>query len=89
MRIERIYYTPTFQKNWKKLPAGIKKKAIRKEKLFRQNIFHSSLLTHKLAGKLANYWSFSLDYHWRIVFRFLKEGKVLFVDVGTHDVYKK
>jgi len=88
MRIQRILYTPQFKENWRKLSSRVKKKAVRQEKLFRQDVFHPSLLTHKLSGKLANYWSFSIDYHTRIVFRFLKEGEVLFVDVGTHEIYK-
>ncbi len=88
MKIKKVLYTPQFEKKWQKLPAKVRKKAVRQEKLFRQNVFHSALLTHKLAGKIADYWSFSLDYHTRVVFRFLKEGEVLFVDVGTHGIYK-
>ena len=30
MEIKKIYYTPTFIKNWKKLPQNIKKKAVRR-----------------------------------------------------------
>lgn len=88
MKISKVYYTPSFKKNWGKIPNRIKNKAIKKEKLFRHEAFSSSLLTHKLGGKLKNYWSFSIDYYWRIVFRFLKEGEVLFIDVGTHEVYR-
>jgi mRNA-degrading endonuclease YafQ of YafQ-DinJ toxin-antitoxin module len=88
MIIRKIYYTPRFQKSWRKLPATLTKKAQGKENLFRRDAFQPSLLTHKLAAKLKYYWSFSIDYHTRIVFRFLKEGEVLFVDVGTHDIYK-
>lgn len=88
VKIRRIYYTPTFEEHWEGLLAKAKKKAEKKEKLFRQNAFQSSLLTHKLRGKLRDYWSFSIDYHTRVVFRFLKNGEVLFVDVGTHEIYK-
>lgn len=88
MKVKKIYYTPTFKKNWQKIPNLIKKKAQKKEKIFRQDIFQPTLLTHKLSGKLKNYWSFSIDYHWRIVFRFLKKDEVLLVDVGTHEVYR-
>jgi len=88
MKINKIYYTPTFKKGWQKLPKKVKKKAIKKEKLFRQDAFHPNLLSHKLTGKLKNYWSFSIDYRSRIVFRFLKKGEVLFVDAGGHEIYK-
>jgi mRNA-degrading endonuclease YafQ of YafQ-DinJ toxin-antitoxin module len=88
MAIRKIYYTPTFQKNWRQLSAKVKKKGAQKEQIFRQDPFHSSLLTHKLSGKLRDYWSFSIDYQTRIVFRFLKKEEVLFVDVGGHEIYK-
>jgi len=88
MKIKKIFYTPRFKRRWRKLLSGIKKKAIRQEKLLRQDVFHPSLLTHKLTGKLSGYWSFSIDYRTRVIFRFLKEGEVLFVDVGTHEIYR-
>lgn len=88
MRVRKVYYTPTFRKNWQKIPKSVKKKAQKKEKIFRQSAFQPALLTHKLSGKLKNYWSFSVDYHWRIVFRFLKKDEVLFVDVDTHEIYR-
>lgn len=83
-----IFYTPTFKKNFKRLPKKTKQAAYQKEKIFKQNPFDSSLKTHKLTGKLKNYWSFSIDYHYQIVFRFLKKNEILLVDVGTHEVYK-
>jgi len=83
-----IKFTPTFAKNYRKLPLSIRKKAEKKEQIFRQDPFSPSLKTHKLVGKLALYWSFSIDYQHRIVFRFTDTGEILFVDVGTHSVYK-
>lgn len=83
-----IKYTPTFAKNYRKLPRVIRRKAEKREQIFRQEPFSSNLKTHKLLGKLEKYWSFSIDYQYRIVFRFTKEGEILFVDVGTHSVYK-
>ncbi|MBD1846833.1 hypothetical protein H6F89_26185 [Cyanobacteria bacterium FACHB-63] len=41
--------------------------------------------THKLSGKLKDYWSFSLEYDERVVFYFTEDGNAVFVDVGTHD----
>ncbi len=83
-----IDYTPTFAKNYKKLPTVIKNKAEKRELIFRQDPFSSSLKTHKLTGKLSDYWSFSIDYHHRIVFRFTDPLQVLFVDVATHSIYR-
>ena len=57
------------------------------EKLFTENCFHSSLRTHKLKGELKDQWSFSIDYHWRIVF-VLEDDKAVFTTIGTHKVYR-
>ncbi len=84
----QIVYTPTIAKNYHKLPVTIKKKAEIKLEFFRQNPFDPKLKTHKLVGKLANYWSFSIDIRHRIIFRFVPKVGILFVDVGTHSVYK-
>ncbi len=81
-------YTPQFVKNYKKLPPDIKNKATKKEQVFFGNPYHSSLKTHKLLGKYKNYWSFSVDYHYRIVFKFVSSKEVTFLDIGTYRVYK-
>ncbi len=83
-----VFFTPTFAKNYHKLPIQVRKKAEKREEIFRTDPFSPTLKTHKLTGKLEQYWSFSIDYHYRIIFRFTKEGEVLFVDVGTHSVYR-
>lgn len=83
-----ITYTPTFAKNYKKLPLSVRSKAEKKELIFRQDPFTPNLKTHKLSGTLKKYWSFSIDYQYRIVFRFTKKGEILFADVGTHSVYR-
>lgn len=83
-----IKYTPTFVKHFRKLPAPVKTKATKREIIFRQNPFTPNLKTHRLSGKLEGYWSFSIDYHHRIVFRFVESGTILFVDAGTHSVYQ-
>jgi mRNA-degrading endonuclease YafQ of YafQ-DinJ toxin-antitoxin module len=52
--------------------------------------FSPSLNTHKLEGKLKNYWACSVEYDFRIIFQFFPledqhEEAVLLVDIGTHD----
>ncbi|PSB62392.1 type II toxin-antitoxin system mRNA interferase toxin, RelE/StbE family [Chroococcidiopsis cubana CCALA 043] len=47
--------------------------------------FAPSLKTHKLSGKLKEFWSFSVDYNERVLFYFVEEGKAMFVDIGSHD----
>jgi mRNA-degrading endonuclease YafQ of YafQ-DinJ toxin-antitoxin module len=47
--------------------------------------YDPSLKTHKLSGKLKEFWSFSVDYDERILFYFTEDGKAVFVDIGSHD----
>lgn len=88
MIIKNIYYSSHFARAFKKLPAEIQKQAIAQEKLFRKDCFDPRLKTHKLKGDLASYWSFSVDYSYRILCEFEKDGSVGFIDIGQHTVYK-
>lgn len=59
-----------------------------REKIFRKDCFDPRLKAHKLSGKLGKYWSFSLTDSHRVLFQFLGEGKVGFIDIGDHSVYQ-
>lgn len=84
-----IEYSPKFAKTYKKLPAGVKKIAVEKEKIFRRNPFDKRLKTHKLSGRLEGYWSFSISYKYRIIFSFVNEKLVRFHTVGGHAIYRQ
>lgn len=85
----KIYPSSGFLRKFEKLPEIIKAKARHREAIFMLNPFDPQLETHKLHGKQSYKWSYSIDYHYRIVFVFLKNGDVLYTDVGAHDeVYK-
>lgn len=79
---------PRFDKHYKKLPEAVKEKAKAKETIFRNFPFDSSLRTHKLHGKDKDAWAFWIDHRYRIKFFFVTEHKVLFLDVGLHDIYE-
>jgi len=76
-----------FEKHYRKLPKALKEAAKQKEVIFRENPLHPSLDTHKLHGKDAGAWAFSINRKFRIKFVFLTNDSVLFLDVGTHDMY--
>ena len=84
----QIYYSAKFAKEYKKLPSKIKLIAEKKEKIFRQNPFHPSLKTHKLTGKLREFWSFSIDFKHRIIFELVDAQTIWFHSVGTHQIYR-
>ena len=86
--INKIHYSSHFIRAAKKLPSDLQTKAIEREKIFGINCFDPRLDTHKLSGKLKNLWSFSVDYHNRILFDFLPNNESLFIDIGNHDIYK-
>ena len=83
----KIIYSSKFAKEYKKLPRKTKIIAEEKEKIFRKDQFDPRLKTHKLSGKLREYHSFSIDYHYRIIFEFKEKDLVWFHSVGTHSIY--
>ncbi|MBU2109500.1 type II toxin-antitoxin system mRNA interferase toxin, RelE/StbE family [Patescibacteria group bacterium] len=84
----KIKTSTLFEKHYKKLPRNIKNQAEEKEKIFRENPFNLILKTHKLSGKEKESWGFWINYSYRIKFIFLNDDEVLFLDIGTHDIYK-
>ena len=83
----KIYYSSRFAKEYKKLPLKIKTLAEKKEVIFRKDPHHPILKTHKLTGKLKEYFAFSINYEYRIIFEFREKNIVWFYSVGTHAIY--
>jgi len=77
-----------FEKSYKKLPKFVKELAKNKEAILKSNPFDPRLETHKLHGKDKNTWSFSITRKYRIKFIFLSSDRILFLDVGQHDIYQ-
>ncbi len=87
MRIAGVVITSRFIKSYKKLPQAIKEQAKQREVFFRADAFDARLDTHKLHGVDKEAWAFSITRKYRIKFIFLTNDSVLFLDVGTHDIY--
>ena len=52
--------------------------------------FTSSLKSHKLSGSLEGFWSCSVAYDCRIVFKFSQDEQlfemiIILIDIGSHD----
>ncbi|MBU0619122.1 type II toxin-antitoxin system YafQ family toxin [Patescibacteria group bacterium] len=88
MAIKKIHYTTNFVKKWKKLSRAEKNRYQQRIKLFKQDPFNQPLKTHKLKGRLSNYWSFSLDYQQRVIFAFKNNNQVIFYNFGSHQIYR-
>ena len=92
MTLRRIYaveHTTLFEKNFERLPKHIQKLAAKKDEVFRQNAFHPTLETHKLGGKLTNDWAYSVNRDYRVHFYFVNDHTVVYLNIGTHEIYGK
>ncbi len=87
-RISKVEQSSLFENNFERLPKFIQKLAVNKDRIFRENAFHPSLETHKLGGKLKSDWAYSVNRDYRIHFYFVDEHTVVYLNIGTHDIYK-
>jgi len=86
----KIYLFGRFRRSYKRLDPQLQRLSMERIALFRQDPFDPRLDTHSLHGKLKKQWSFSVDKRYRILFEFLDKEKkeVVFLDVGTHSIYR-
>ena len=87
-REREIEYSERFLKQLSRLSQDIVNRAQAKEAIFRADPFDPRLNTHKLHGKDKEAWAFSVTDKYRIKFTFQNGDKVLFLEIGTHDIYK-
>lgn len=84
-----IWYSSRFEKSFKSLPRRIQLIAVARERLFRRESLHPSLFNHELGGKqLQGYRAFRVNYAYRILYKLNSDESVLFVDIGTHSIYR-
>jgi len=84
----KVLFKPSFIRQYKKLPTELKSEVKEKIALFEKDPKHSFLKTHKLKGKLSSYFSFSVNYKYRIVFEYTEKETATLLAVGDHDVYQ-
>ena len=83
-----VSFSSTFKRAFKKRIKGntdLEEKFWKKLELFTLDPYDSILKTHKLSGKLKEFWSFSVDYDERVLFYFTEDENAVFVDIGSHD----
>ncbi len=84
----RIGYKTAFFRSFNKLPAELQDEVEERIELFRTDAKNPSLRIHKLKGKMAGQWSFSVNYAYRIIFMYEDTKTAVLIAVGDHDVYK-
>lgn len=90
--VRKIAFDTSFKRSFKSYRKRLSNKELDKLRkallIFKKDPFDPRLKTHKLKGNLKNYWSFSISYSDRILFRFLDNETVFFIDIGDHSVYR-
>ncbi len=83
-----ISYKPTFVKQYSGLEKPLQEEAREKIELLKSEKNHGQLKVHKLKGKLSKYYSFSVNYKYRIIFNYQSKSEITLLTIGTHDLYK-
>lgn len=86
--IRRVDTSARFEKEFSRLPQNIRKLAHKKDALFRADAFHPLLKTHKLSGALKDDWAYSVNQQYRVHFYFADDHTVVYISIGTHEIYK-
>jgi mRNA-degrading endonuclease YafQ of YafQ-DinJ toxin-antitoxin module len=89
----KLVSSNAFGKKYHKISISNKKAKISIDKTLRlmeEDIFHPLLQTHKLSGRLSEYWASICGYDCRIIFKFVKsnlsnDNVILLLNIGTHD----
>ncbi len=70
---------------YKGLEPALKEEVREKISLFQNEKNHSILKVHKLHGGFKNYYSFSVNYKIRVVFKYENKNAVNLLYIGGHD----
>jgi len=82
-----IKYTPEFIRSYKKQIKPLQEEIEAKILELGNASNHKTLKVHKLHGRLRGYWSFSINYKYRIIFRYVEKNTIAIVTVGDHSIY--
>ncbi len=84
-----VHYKPSFVREFNKLSHELQQEVEEKIALFKNSKNHRALRMHKLTGPLARFYSFSVNYRWRIVFTMADRNTAVLHNIGDHDVYNQ
>ena len=83
-----LIYPPFFIRKFNRLEDDLQEEVAQKIALFKNIENHSVLKVHKLHGRFSGCLAFSVNYKFRIAFRYVSKNEVLLLDIGDHDIYK-
>ena len=83
-----IKYSAEYISLYSKLECNLQIEVREKTILFEEHKNHHQLKVHKLKGKFNKCLSFSVNYRYRIVFKYTEKNTAVFLLIGDHDIYK-
>jgi len=87
--MRQVFHSSKFRKALGRMPKFVKRAFLEKESLFLTDPFHPSLGTHKLHGKYREFFAFTVIGQYRLMFRFMENGRDIgLINIGTHEIYK-
>ena len=86
--IRDVVFSSQFDRKFGALQEKIKRVAWKKDRMFRIDAFHPLLRTHKLGGEFKDYWAYSVNQRYRVLFYFIDDHTVAYINIGTHEIYK-
>lgn len=84
-----ISYAPYFARRYKKLPKDLQEDILEKIELLKDVKNHEKLKVHKLHGRLAKTFAFSVSYELRIIFMYENQKSIIILNFGDHGVYER
>ena len=84
----KVVHAARFLKSLKRLPWRIQEKIAERHDIFTQNPFDPRLDTHKLHGRFKEFWAYSVDHRYRVIFIFKNPHTVIYYDTGLHPIYR-
>ena len=82
-----ISYAPYFARRYKKLPKGLQEDILEKIELLKDVRNHEKLKVHKLHGRLAKTFAFSVSYELRIIFMYENTKSIIILSFWDHAMY--
>ena len=83
----KLIFHTKFHKQYNKLSSDIKELTETKLNIFIVDPYDSRLKTHKLHGQFFGFWAFSVNYEYRIIFKFVEKDQIWIYQIGKHDIY--
>lgn len=82
-----IVISKQFARQFRKLNQHLQEEVVEKLELLKDPVNHQPLKVHKLDGRLAGKYSFSVNYKIRVVFSYPIPTEAFLLLVGDHSLY--